>query len=66
VVPDSPADAAGIEVGDLVTRINDARVEAWGLDRYDELVRTAAVIDFTLLNGHREVLTRIPTFDLVP
>ena len=66
VVPGSPADAAGIEVGDLITRVNDDRVEAWGLDRFNTLVRTAAVIDFTLLNGRQEVLARIPTFDLVP
>jgi hypothetical protein len=66
VVPGSPADAAGIETGDLVIRVNDERVERWGLDRYDELVRTATVIDFTLLNGRVETPARIPTFDLVP
>jgi hypothetical protein len=66
VVPDSPADAAGIETGDLVIRVNAERVERWDLDRYDVLVRTAAVIDFTLLNGRVETLARIPTFDLVP
>ncbi len=66
VVPGSPADAAGIETGDLVIRVNDERVERWDPDRYDVLVRTAAVIDFTLLNGRVETPARIPTFDLVP
>src|SRR5581483_8504069 len=35
VVPGSPADAAGIQVGNLVTRINGEPVSAWSLQRWD-------------------------------
>ena len=66
VIPGSPADDAGLEPGDLVTRINGERVEKWGLDRYEALVRAAPAVDFTLLNGRTETTERIPTFPLVP
>ena len=66
VIPGSPADTAGLEWGDLVTRINGERVEQWGPDRYETLVHTAPAIDFTLLNGHTETVEHIATFPLVP
>jgi hypothetical protein len=66
VVPGSPADDARMESGDLVTRINGERVEQWGLDRYEALVRAAPAIDFTLLNGRTETVEHIRTFELVP
>ncbi len=66
VVAGSPADDAGLESGDLVTRINSELVEQWGLERYEMLVRTASAIDFTLLNGHTETVEHIRTFVLVP
>ncbi len=68
VVPGSPADdpVTGLEEGDLVTRINGERVDQWGLDRYEALVHTAPVINFTLLNGRTETVDPIRTFELVP
>ncbi|MEI6860825.1 MAG: aspartyl protease family protein [Verrucomicrobiota bacterium] len=66
IVAGSPADDAGLESGDLITRINGERVEKWGLDRYEALVRAAPAVDFTLLNGRTETTEHIPTFPLVP
>mgnify|MGYP000849489211 CR=1 FL=1 len=66
VVPGSPADAAGVQAGDLVTRIDGELVSAWDLQRYEELVGTADSIQFTFLNGTREEARSIEVFDLVP
>lgn len=66
VIPGSPADAAGVRVGDLVTRINGESVSAWNLQRFDALVRRATDITFTFLDGSRETPMVIPTFELVP
>jgi hypothetical protein len=66
VVPGSPADDAGLESGDLVTRINDEPLSNWDLERYQELVRTSPAVDFTFLHGRVETIQSIPTFELVP
>ncbi len=66
VVPGSPAAAAGIQAGDLVTRLNGEPVVKWDLRRYDLLVTTASTIEFTFLNGAQETARRIDVFDLVP
>ncbi len=66
VVPKSPAAAAGIERGDLVTRINGELVTKWDLRRYEQLVTTATEIGFTFLKGNKESETRTAVFDLVP
>ncbi len=66
VIPDSPADAAGIQTGDLVIRINGESVSDWNLRRYESVVRRATEITFTFLNGTKENPVVVPTFELVP
>jgi hypothetical protein len=66
VVPDSPADGAGVRTGDLVTRINGELVARWDLLRYEQLVATADEITFTFLNGNTESEKRVRVFELVP
>lgn len=66
VVPGSSAAAAGVQPGDLVTRINGAPVSAWDLRRYDQLVTSAGEIVFTLLHGSQETECRVKVFELVP
>lgn len=66
VVPGSPADAAGVQIGDLVTRINGDPVSEWNFNRYDAMVRKASEITFTFLKGNNEIPVVISAFDLVP
>ncbi len=66
VVPGSPAEAAGVEPGDLVVRIDGETVEAWDLGRYRGQVTTASHIAFTFLEGDDERTVDLPIFDLVP
>ena len=66
VIPDSPADVAGVQNGDLVIRINGESVADWNLRRYEAMVRRASEITFTFLNGPKETPVVIPTFELVP
>lgn len=66
VVPGSPAQASGVERGDLVIRINGEGMARWDLRRYEQLVATAEEITFTFLNGNHETETRVRVFDLIP
>lgn len=66
VIPQSPAEAAGIQFGDLVTRIAGEPVAKWDLTRYEQLVASSAEITFTFLFGTNEVEKRVTVFDLVP
>ncbi|MDB6093856.1 MAG: hypothetical protein JWM32_1418 [Verrucomicrobia bacterium] len=66
VVPGSPAASAGIQPGDLVTRLNGDPVAQWDIRRYELLVATATAIEFTFLHGAQETPERIDVFDLVP
>jgi hypothetical protein len=66
VIPGSPAEAAGVQTGDLVIRINGETVADWNLRRYEAAVRRATEITFTFLKGPKETPVVIPTFDLVP
>ncbi|MBI4626675.1 MAG: aspartyl protease family protein [Verrucomicrobia bacterium] len=67
VIPDSPANAAGIRPGDLVTRIDGEPVARWDFRRYERLIATAGEIAFTFLNGASESEPKpVKIFDLVP
>ena len=66
VVPGSPADQLGIEVGDLVTRINGESISAWPFARLEPYVRRNNEVVFTFIDGSREKPVVVPTFDLVP
>src|ERR1019366_3210599 len=58
VVPGSPASAAGVQPGDLVTRINGEPISKWNLTRYEQLVAIADDVTFTFLNGTVEMEKR--------
>ncbi len=66
VIKGSPADQAGIQFGDLVTRIDGQLVSKWNLRRYEQRVAEAREITFHLLFGAEEVEKRVTVFDLVP
>lgn len=66
VVPDSPASAAGVQPGDLVSRINGEPVARWDLRRYEQLVADASEVSYTFLHGTQETARTLPVFTLVP
>jgi hypothetical protein len=66
VVSGSPAEAAGVQTGDLCIRINGELVAGWNLRRYEELTASAKTITFTFLRGTLEQPTAVAVFDLVP
>jgi hypothetical protein len=66
VIPNSSADAEGVQLGDLVIRINGDPVAKWDLRRYEQLVATANDITFTFLNGNVDSDKRVKVFELVP
>lgn len=49
VVPDSPADRAGIEAGDVVTALNDAPVDATSLRNRIGLMRSGTTVELEVL-----------------
>lgn len=66
IVRNSPAESAGVQAGDLVTRINGEPIAKWDFRRYEQLVATADEITFSFLNGSRESEQRLKVFNLVP
>ncbi len=66
VVPDSPAQLAGVQTGDLVTRINDQPVAEWSFPRFEQLIASAGEINFSFLHGAQVTTRTIPVFELVP
>ena len=66
VVPGSPAQAAGVEPGDLVTALDGKPVSQWNASRYDRLVANAEEIGFTFLNGTTKADKRLKVVELVP
>jgi hypothetical protein len=65
VVARSPAETAGVQLGDLVTKIDGEPVARWDLRRYEQLVAGAREITFSFLQGTSEIERRIAVFDLV-
>ena len=66
VVPDSPAHTAGVQGGDLVTRIDGEPVAAWDYRRFEQLVASANEIRFSFLQGTQEITRTLAVFELVP
>jgi len=66
VLPDTPATQLPVQPGDLCVRINGELVAKWDFERYAALVRSAARITYTFLNGPTETDLEVPAFDLVP
>lgn len=66
VIPDSPAARAGIEEGDLITRINQEPVEQWGSERFNRLVEESDSITFAFLVGKREYEMKLGVMELIP
>src|ERR1035438_10866641 len=64
VVPGSPADAADVERGGVVTRINGEAVAQWPARRYEQLLANAENITVTFLNGSRETEKRLKVGEL--
>ncbi|WP_298137922.1 RIP metalloprotease RseP [Acidiferrobacter sp.] len=60
VVPHSPAQAAGLRAGDLITRINGRRVQSFGQDRlylFQEALEHAKVrVQVLTKSGHKRLL----------
>jgi C-terminal processing protease CtpA/Prc len=66
VVPDTPNSNLPVQPGDLCVRINGELIEHWTLERYTQLVNTAAKITYTFLSGANETDHEVPVFELVP
>ncbi len=66
VVPGSPAAAAEIKVGDLVTHLNGEPLAKWDLNRYEQLVASSLKIAFRFLEGVQDKVKDVHVFDLVP
>jgi hypothetical protein len=66
VVPNSPAEAEGIQPGDLVTRINGEPVARWDFRRFELLIAEATEVTLSFLNGSAESSKRVRVFELIP
>jgi hypothetical protein len=66
VIQDSPAAAAGVTKGDLVSRINGEPVAAWDPARFEGLIAKAGTIDFTFIQGAGESARQVRVVDIVP
>lgn len=66
VIPDTPAATLAVQPGDLCVRINGEPVAQWTFDRYDALVKSAAMITYTFLRGTKEADREVPVCELVP
>lgn len=66
ILPDSPASAAHVNSGDLVSRINGESVAHWDFERYERLIAEASEATYTFLQGTEEIPLKLAIIDLVP
>jgi hypothetical protein len=66
VIPGSPAAAAGVAPGDLVSRINGEGIAGWDPSRYDQLLASADKVDYTFIVGTGEAAKALAVVNLVP
>jgi len=66
VIPGSPAAAAGVREGELITKIDGDSVSTWNIDRYEALLNSGRDVAFTFLNGREETSRTIPVYSLIP
>lgn len=66
VIRGSPADAAGVTKGDLVSRINGEPVASWEPARFERLTSAASAIDFTFIVGAGQLTKHLAVVDIVP
>jgi hypothetical protein len=66
VIPGSPAAAAAVADGDLVSRINGEPVSSWDPERYDHLLAGTDPVSYTFIDGSRSAVKPIKAVDLVP
>ncbi|HEX3729108.1 MAG TPA: aspartyl protease family protein [Opitutaceae bacterium] len=66
VIPGSPADAADVQLGDLVTQIDGEAVSAWDTRRYERLMANAESVTYTFLNGTDKTPKKLRVADVVP
>ncbi|HVW22636.1 MAG TPA: aspartyl protease family protein [Opitutaceae bacterium] len=66
VIPGSPADAADVQLGDLVTQVDGDPVANWGIRRYERLMANAESVTYTFLNGNAKTDKKLRVVDVVP
>lgn len=66
VIPGSPAAAAGVAPGDLVTRIDGETTDKWDTPRYERLQANAEEVAYTFLNGAEKAEKRMKVAEIVP
>lgn len=67
VIPDSPADAAGIQTGDLILRCNGKPIQRLSLDYINDTLQSepATIVRLTLLRDGEEVDVKFKLKDLI-
>ncbi|HVU16278.1 MAG TPA: aspartyl protease family protein [Candidatus Didemnitutus sp.] len=66
VTPQSPAADSSIQAGDVCVRVNGEPIAQWNLERYAQMLRTAATVTYTIIVGPKEQDVELPVFSLVP
>jgi len=66
IIPDSPAEAAGIKGGDLVTEIEGQPAHGWTRDQIQDWIETHASIALKVVSGAAAHDFNLHVWDLVP